>query len=53
LLDQFRLSVRRSVRDNSKHCENGERYAYGYMGTQLLTANGNIIALQNSTIVND
>jgi len=29
LLDQFRPSVRLSVRDKSEDCENGKRYAYG------------------------
>jgi len=30
LLEQFRLSVR----DKSEHCENDERYVYGYYGEE-------------------
>jgi len=36
-IDQFRLSIRLSVRDKSEHCKNGEKKTYGeFINTELL-----------------
>jgi len=40
LLDQFRLSVRPSVRDKSEYCENGESLGYYTMGSPQKVTTG-------------